>query len=79
MEQLLQLSGLGGIALIKQIIDKISTDKTSGLVKVIYSLILALIINEALSIVFGTDWKVALAVGLLTGVASNVYNDKIVS
>lgn len=73
MEQLLQFVGLGGIALVRSVVK--ATKIQNGIVLVLLSLIFGVILNVALAMVLDTNVRLAVALGVITGFASNLYND----
>ena len=75
MSDVVQLVGLGGTALIRELVKIIVPEKAAGIIKVLTSLIIAVILNIALSYALETSLIVAIAVGLVVGFASNLYND----
>jgi len=70
---MIQLVGLSGIPLIRELV-KIC-DFRFGIVKILSSLVFGVVLNVALSVALATDWQVAVAVGLVAGFGSNIYND----
>jgi len=73
MEQLLQLVGLGGITLIRSVVK--ATKIQNGIILVLLSLIFGVVLNVALAMVLDTNVRMAVALGVITGFASNLYND----
>ena len=73
MEQLLQFVGLGGITLVRSVVK--ATKIQNGIVLVLLSLIFGVILNVALAMVLDTNVRMAVALGVITGFARNLYND----
>ena len=72
MENLDQLGGFGSTALIASLVEKLGYKKLAA---VIASLIIAVVFNVAWAYISGNDWVWGIAVGIMTGFASNVYHD----
>jgi len=72
MNEILQLAGVGGVPLVKQLVD---LSKAKGIWAVLVSQVFAIVLNVALSFATNSDLKTAFAIGIITGFLSNVYND----
>jgi len=73
MDAYLQIVGIAGAPLVRSAIK--ATEIKNGFVIVLLSLIFGVLLNIALAIVLGNDVRVAVALGVVTGFASNIYND----
>lgn len=73
MESYLQIVGIAGAPLIRETIK--ATKITNGVVCVLLSLIFGVLLNMALAIAIDNDVRIAIALGIVTGFVSNVYND----
>jgi len=71
-ENFSQLAGLGGLTLIRQIIKMVGL---KGIWAVLASLSLGIIVNFAFAIYAGNDLKVGVAMGIMTGLLANFYED----
>jgi len=73
-----QYVGLVGISAVREIVEMIKPslpEKGKGLLVVITSLVVAILLNLALSMMSDHNFGKAIAVGLLTGFGSNIFNE----
>jgi hypothetical protein len=73
LSALTQLFGLGGITLIISVVKAL--ELKWGWAKVVAAMAVGVIINVAIAFAFDNSWREALGVGIVTGLASNVYYD----
>ncbi len=67
-----QLIGLGGIPLIRELV---KTCNVKGYQAALLSLVIGVILNLALAVSTGNDLAIAVAVGIIAGLGSNVWHE----
>jgi fluoride ion exporter CrcB/FEX len=68
-----QFVGLAGIPLVRSVVKAFGI--SLPIINVLLSLVVAILVNVAVAYLVNSDWKSAIAVGLLTGFGANLYND----
>jgi len=70
---MLEYAGLAGIPLIRAVVKQIGF--VNGLLNVVLSLIIGVILNLAVACYLGTPLINGIALGVISGFGSNLYND----
>lgn len=71
-----QLVGLSGLTLVKKLVDYC---RVGGIWAILLAIVFGVVLNVILSFLLKTELVDAIAVGALTGLAANFYNDYKVS
>ncbi|OPZ94164.1 MAG: hypothetical protein BWY74_00782 [Firmicutes bacterium ADurb.Bin419] len=71
-----QLVGLSGLTLVKKLVDYC---RVGGIWAILLAMVFGVVLNVILSFLLKTELVDAIAVGALTGLAANFYNDYKVS
>ncbi len=67
-----QLVGLSGLTLVKKLVDYC---RVGGIWAILLAMVFGVVLNVILSFLLKTELVDAIAVGALTGLAANFYND----
>lgn len=71
-----QFAGLAGLTIVKKLVDYC---RVGGIWAILLAMVFGVVLNVLLSFILKTELTDAIAVGALTGLAANFYNDYKVS